>query len=739
MERKKFFCSICDASCGLIAITDNNTVVNIIPDKHHPVSKGYCCPKGLALHHVTNDPDRIIHPLKFDGGTWVQLSWKQAIGDIAAKFGAIRVQNGPHAIASHMGTNGNHSYSFSMYWKGFNDALGTRNCFDAGSVDNNNKFAAQYFMYGNSAVMPIPDLINADFLLLIGTNPAETNLNIAKCSSVMDKIATIAKRGSVVIIDPRNNETVKTLESIKRTNVKHHFIKPGTDTWLLVAMLNVIIVEGLIDENFINMNSTGYEQIKNRIASCTPTIASRVTGIPEETIAALAREFATTPRATIYARLGTCLVPHPTLNAWAIETLHVITGHLDKEGCAIFGHGPFNVAKVGRLIKLGEYDEWRSRIGHYPSVMGALPLGILAREITTPGTGQVRALIEAGGNIALTAPDSNAMLDAMKQLDIFVSIDFYRNETATLAAEGARVPAVYILPATTPLERENIPITYLNYNIVPHVEYHDAVILPSRAGPKQEWEIFLALTRAMHLVPFGNKMFGILAKALRFMHKEFSPGFLVGLLAIIGNIMGKHPPIVSDQAITLGAIKKKKVIVWKRHRYGVLKEFLFTGDKKVHLADPRIVQDLDRFVASIKDEMRVDDLASNEFFLIGRRHRKTMNSWLHNIPALWKERTYPRLLVNEEDALRLGMKDLDVVRLSNQSGELQVPVELTSDIMKGVLCYPHGWGHDKNGLTFARENAGANFNCLTSDAPLDPLSGMPCFDGIHVFLKKLVN
>nr|MDO8109768.1 molybdopterin-dependent oxidoreductase [Candidatus Sigynarchaeota archaeon] len=737
MERRKFFCSICDASCGLIAIVENGRVVNVMPDKHHPVSKGYCCPKGLAIHHVANDPDRILHPLKYDNGTWTCISWKQAICEIAGKLTEIRKKHGPHAIATHMGTNGGHCFSFSMYWKGFNDALGTRNSFNAGSVDNNNKFAVQYLMYGNSTIMPIPDLINADFLILIGTNPAETNLSLAKCSNVMEKISAIAKRGKVVIIDPRRNETVKNLENIEMTHVTHHFIRPGTDTWLLAAMLNVILTENLTDKEFIDRNTTGFAQIKDRVAPCTPAIASCITGIPEEAITRLARDFAMTRRAIIYARLGTCLVPHPTLNAWAIEALHVITGHFDREGCVIFGHGPFNVAKIGRIIKLGEYDEWRSRIGHYPSVMGALPLGILAREITTPGEGQVKALIESGGNIALTGPDSNSITDALKHLEIFVSTDFYRNETTTLAAEIAKIPAVYILPATTPLEQENIHITHLNYNVVPNVEYHDAVNVPPRTGPKQEWQIYLALIRKMQLVPFGNKMFGMLAKILKLVHKELSPGFILGLLAIIGNIMAKHPPFLSSQAITFGAIKRKKLIVWKRHRYGVLQECLLTDDKKVHLADPRIVRDLDQFMASIKDSSPTDNRTSDEFCLIGRRYRKTMNSWLHNIPALWKERTYPRLLVNDKDAARLSIADSEIVIVINKTGEIRVPVEITPDIMQGVVCYPHGWGHDKNGLAFARENAGQNYNRLTSTPSLDPLSGMPCFNGIQVHLKKM--
>jgi len=713
----------------------NDKVVNVLPDKHHPVSKGYCCPKGLALHHVANDPDRVRRPLKYESGSWKAISWKQAIGEVAAKLSEIRGRNGPHAIASHMGTNGGHCFTHSMYWKAFCDALGTNNRYTAGSVDNNNKFVAQNLMYGNSTIMPIPDLLSADFLLLVGTNPAETNLSLAVCSNVMDKVKAIARRGKVVIIDPRKTETVKALEADPTCHHEHLFIVPGSDTWFLMALLNVVVTGGLVDHEFVREHVDGFETIKPLLAGFSPDIAENRTGIPASTIAAIAREFAMTRKAAIYARLGTCIVPFPTVNAWAIEALHAITGHLDREGCAVFGHGPFNVAKVGRLIKLGEFDQWRSRIGGFPSVMGALPLGILAREITTPGRGQVKAIVESGGNLALTAPGSVKMKLAMKQLDLFVSIDFYRNETATIAAEVARVPAVYILPATTPLEVENIHITHLNYGVVPHVEYHPAVVDTPRSGPRPEWEIFMSIGRKMRLVPFGNKVFGILAKILRLVHRDLDPGLVVGLLAIIGNLIEHHPPLLSGQAITFGKIKKHRLIVWKGHRYGVIKEFLLTGDKKVHLAAPEIVGMI-RQLAEQRDIDVGGKPGERELVLIGRRHIKTMNSWLHNIPGLQRDRSYPRLLVNKGDGARLGLQDGDVVRLANDAGEITVPVELTSDVMPGVACYPHGWGHHANGLEFAREHPGENYNALTGVDRLEPVSGMPRFDGIRARIEK---
>ncbi|NMC08488.1 MAG: hypothetical protein GYA24_24985, partial [Candidatus Lokiarchaeota archaeon] len=370
--------------------------------------------------------------------------------------------------------------------------------------------------------------------------------------------------------------------------------------------------------------------------------------------------------------------------------------------------------------------------------MGALPLGILAKEVTTAGRGQVKALVESGGNLALTAPGSVEMQAALKDLELLVSIDFYQNETATMAAETALVPTVYILPATTPLERENIHVTHLNYNVVPHVEYHGPVVEPPRSGPRPEWEIFMALTRRMGLVPFGNKMFGILAKFLRAVHKDLSPGFIVGLLSILGNLMEHHPPRISSQAITFGSIRKRGLIVWKQHRHGVLREFLLTRNKKVHLAAPEIVGMLQRFMNAIQMNTASLQAAPDDegFLLIGRRHPKTMNSWLHNIPRLHADIAGPRLLVNAADGARLGLESGQLARVFNDNGEITVPVELTGDIMPGVACYPHGWGHHPNGLHVARSNPGQNYNVLVASSGLEPLSGMPRFNAIRVRVEK---
>jgi len=740
MKQKEFFCSICNASCGLIARIDKGKIQSIIPDKHHPLSKGYCCPKGLSMGDVTNDPDRVTQPKKFINGKWVTISWKQALSEIARELTSLMDKHGPDSIGSYMGTNGGHSYSHSMYWKGFMDAIGSKNSYNAGSVDNNNKFVAQFFLYGNSSVMPIPDLINTDYVVLIGTNPAATHLSLASCQNVMQKIKTIASRGKVIVIDPRINETTKQVQSKHPNNVEHHFIWPTTDIFFLLALMNVIISEDLHDKRYIDDVSIGFTKLKEHVKHFTPELASKITKISSNIIKRIAREFAKTPKAVMYGRIGTSLTRFPTLNAWAIDVLNLITGHLDKEGCAIFGYGPFNIPKVGKLVNMGSYDQYRSRIGNYPEVMGGFPLSNLAKEISTKGKGisgkgQIKALIETGGNVVLSAPNSNELISALKNLKLMVHIDFYMNETCIIAAEEAKIPLNFFLPASTTLEQDNIHLMYLNYMVKPHVEYHEALVKP-RGSAKQEWEIFLALTRKMKLKAFGNNLINGIKKILNILKRQLTPTAIVRILAIVGNIIEKRIPKLSEQAFTFGDIEKKKLFIWKHHRFGVIENYLLTPDKKVHLMEKPIEDNLLSLRNVEKEYIAYSKLDEKALLLIGRRHKKTMNSWMHNVPRLWKNSKYPKLLINKKDASKFKVKDDDEVILYNNLGEIKVPIQLSDDMMEGVICYPHGWGHVKNKLTFAQKNPGQNFNVLTNSDELDTLSGMPSLNGVKVLMKK---
>ena len=731
MVTKKFSCPTCNAGCGLLVEVEDNKVISIRPDPDYPLTKGYCCPKGMALGAITNDPDRVRTPLKRVEDRFIAISWKQAIHEIAEKFKKIRSEYSPHSIAYYLGTNSVHQYAHSMFAVGFMDAIGSYNMYNAGSVDNNNKFVAQNLLYGSSVVMPIPDLPKTDLIILIGTNPAITNFSLVTCSNIMKHLKEIQNRGGeIYIIDPRRNETAKILT--KADDGNHIPIYPDTDVYLLLAMIYVLIEENLVDTSYIQNNTTDFEMLRDLIKDFTPQCAEKCCGIPTEKIYELARKFGKTKKAVIYARLGTCLCNFATLNAWAVEVLNILGGKLDRPGGSVFGKNVINISKLGGIVGQGSFDTHRSRIGKYPDVMGAFPLGILAREILAPKD-PIKALIISGGNPLLSAPNSHEFQKALEKLDLCVMLDFYLNETANFCAD-------YVLPTRTPLENSNAPVYLLNYQVFPHLEYTKAVIEVDKYGPKPEWEILLSLTRVMGLRMFGNVFLNLIPKLFSFLHKHFHPEFFIKMFLFLGQLLEGRIPKLSSRTFTVKELKKNDTILLENNDYGVIGKYIQTKDKRIPLLNVYLEAQLKECKNAYLEKLNfIESVKKNahEFLMIGRRNLKTMNSWMHNIKSLWRKKQEPSLFIHPQDAKKLDIMDEERVLIENEFGSLELPIKITPEMMPSVVCYPHGWGHKNPHLSFANQHPGENVNVLTDSHRLDALSGQPVMNGYKIFLTKI--
>ncbi|MHA1831910.1 MAG: molybdopterin-containing oxidoreductase family protein, partial [Candidatus Helarchaeota archaeon] len=720
IEFRKFVCPICNAGCGLLIKVKNNKIISVMLDKTNPLSKGYCCPKGIALGYITNDKDRVRRPLKRMGDDFVEISWKQALHEIKEKLTQIRDKFGANAIGYYMGTNSLNNYAHSMFVTGFMSGLGSRNLYNAGSVDNNNLFVAQHFLFGNSIVMPIPDLPNTDLLIIIGSNPAVTNLSLVTCANVIKVLKGIKnKGGEIYVIDPRRNETAK---MFAKDDEYYILIYPNTVILLLFSMINIILKEELEDKEFLKKNTVGYEKLKELFGGFTPEIVEKFCRIPADKIYKLTHKFVKVRKSVIYGRLGICLSEFSTLNAWAVYTLNIIAGKLDRPGGLIFGYNVINIAKLGKLIGIGGFNRYRSRVGNYPDVMGAFPVGSLAREIMFP-INPIKALIISAGNPALSAPNSNEFEMALKKLDLCVVLDFYINETALIAAD-------YILPVNTPLENSNYSIFSLNYHIFPHIDYTPPIVISEKYAPKPEWEILLALTRLLRLKFMNNNAFNLILKFFQFINKKFDPEIIVRIFLFLGQIFEKRFPYLSKNALTFRKLKKNKFIITGKNEYNVIKKYLQTKNKKINFLNSQIIEQINLcydFLKKIDKEGK-----NNEFVLIGGRMTKSMNSWMHNVEFLWKKNQIPKLLINSNDAKKLNLRDDDLIKIKNTFGSIIVPIKLSEDIMQGVLFYPHGWGHRNPKLSVADRHPGENVNKLTDSHKLEKLSGIPLMNGYKV-------
>src|SRR4051794_8066587 len=444
-EERVTFCRICEAHCGLVATVEDGRVERLRPDKEHPLSRGYACPKGIAMTEVQNAPDRVLHPMR--GGE--RIGWDEAIGEIGGRLREVRERYGSDAIGWYMGNPGGASYSHTLWSKGFVDALGSPHYYTAGSQDVNNRFAASALMYGSPLRVPIPDLERTSFLMMVGANPFVSNGSVLSAPRVRDRLhAIVARGGRVVVVDPRRTETARAFE--------HLPIRPDTDAWFLLSLLHVIAPDsalGAFTEPF------------------SPEATAERTGVPAERCRALARDLGAAPSAAVYGRTGSCLGRFGTLVAFLLDALAAVTGNLDRPGGNVFAQPAVDIERVARPFGLASYGRRRSRVGGFPDVLGQMPAGVMADEIGRPGRGQLRALVVSAGNPLMSVPDPKRLRAAFGKLDLLVSIDLFVNETGRHAD--------FVLPATTWLEREDVPVAFLPFFIRPFVQWTDAVVDPA--------------------------------------------------------------------------------------------------------------------------------------------------------------------------------------------------------------------------------------------------------------------
>jgi anaerobic selenocysteine-containing dehydrogenase len=703
------FCRICEPLCGMVATVDDGRLTQLRPDGEHPLSRGYACPKGIAMTGVQNDPDRVLHPLKRTGGPgeFERTSWEEAMSDIAARLRRVIDASGPDAIAWYMGNPGAFSYSHVLWVKGFLDGLGSPHYYTAGSQDVNNRFAASALLYGTPLLLPIPDLKRTDFLLMVGANPLVSHGSVLSAPRIREQLNAITDRGGrVVVVDPRRTETARQYE--------HLPIRPDADAWLLLSILNVIFAEGLIDDAFLARHATGAEELARQCAEFPPESTRDETGIDAGEVRALARAFASAPRATAYGRTGSCLGRFGTLVAYLLDALNVVTGNLDRPGGAVFGEPPIALEQIGEKIGLATYGKIRSRIGGYPDVIGNLPATLLPQEITTPGKGQIRAFFVSAGNPVLSVPDGTALERSLGELDLIVSLDLYVNETNRHAD--------YVLPATTFLEREDVPVAFLGLFSTPFIQVTKAV-LPPAGEARQEWRVIEDLSRRIGVAPYSARELRALAK----LGIRLTPRQLIDLVLRLGpagdlfglrrrglnlrKVAAQPHGIVLDDELATGVLERKV-----RHTGG-----------RVRLDDPEAMTEVGRLASSNGADPRFP------LRLIGMRELRSHNSWMHNAPLLMRGGRTHALRMHPDDADGAAVADGDLVRITSEAGAVEAPVIVTDDMTRGTVALPHGWGH-KGGWKLANQAGGVNVNLLAGSRAdsLERLAGMAHLNGIPV-------
>ena len=702
-EKRIGVCNLCEAICGLEITIEGREVVGVRGNPADPLSRGHVCPKGVAIGDVYADPDRLRRPVRRVGegpdARWEEIGWDEAFDLVADRLAAVINEHGDDALGVYLGNPNAHSLGSMTHGTAMFKSFRTRNRYSATSVDQLPHQLVAHLMFGHQLFLPIPDIDRTSWFLVIGANPMASNGSLMTVPDFPQRVRDLhARGGRMVVIDPRRTETAKVAD-------EHHFVRPGTDAWVLLAMLHVLTAEAQPDGGpSVAAYADGLATVVDLVADFTPERAEAMSGLPAEEVRRLARELAAADAGVVYSRIGVSAGPWGTVCQWAVNCLNILTGNLDRVGGAMFTTPAIDAVGTG-LIGRGHHDAWRSRVRDLPETAGELPVSALREEIETPGAGQVRAVLTVAGNPVLSTPDGARLDTALRGLDFMAAVDIYVNETTRHAD--------VILPPTTALERDHYDLVFHLLAVRDTARFTPAVF-EKEADQRHDWQIFREITlrttaRLERKAPLKKRL-------VQRARLTASPTFLISQLLRRGSSGVTLKKLrARPQGIDLGPL-----------RGGQLPARLPSRGRRVDLAPDLVVRDVARLAA-------VEAPAGDGLLLIGRRHQRDCNSWMHNSERLTRGRPRHQLLMNPADLAYRDIADGSRVRVTSRVGSVEVDVAASDDLMPGVVSLPHGYGHARDGVRMerSREVPGVSVNDLTDPELLD-VSGNAALNGVPV-------
>jgi anaerobic selenocysteine-containing dehydrogenase len=727
--------------CGLEIFVGDGRVTRIQPDKDDVWSKGYVCPKGATLGDLHHDPDRLRAPLVRDGDKWREVSWREAFAETERRLHPVIEKHGIAAVTTYIGNPTAHNFSLSRYIGAFIAMSGIPQIYSAGTVDQWPKNVAAALVYGGMWTIAVPDLDRTDYLMILGANPSASQGSLMAAPDVLGRLDAIRNRGGkVVLVDPRRTATaIHADEWIP--------IRPGTDAALLMAMVQVLFAEGLVDLAHLSAITNGVPEVERLCRDFPPEAVAPTCNISADTIRRLAREVAAAPSAAIYGRIGTCNQEFGTLASWLVDVVNILTGNLDRPGGSMFADP---IAKSLSTLRPPEFENgfelgrFRSRVRGAPEVLGQFPVSCMAEEIATPGDGQIKALITVAGNPVISTPDCGKLEAALPKLECMISLDNYLNETTRHAD--------VILPGLSALEQPHCGDLIWGWAVRNAANYSEAIFAVEAERPR-EWEILLHLAA----ITAGQKATEVDVQILDDLYFGGIVGVFTGLegsriqgrdaAEITAQTPGRGPERLTDFMIRIGphgeaygaSPEGLTLARLQGHEHGIdagalaprIDEILQTDSGKIELAPPYITADL----ARLRERLSRRD---SGLLLVSRRHLRSNNSWMHNVEKLVRGRDRCTLLIHPDDARAAGIDDGGTARITSSAGDIEAPVEISDEMMPGVVSLPHGWGHDRPGirLSVAARHAGVNNNLLAPGELVDCPSGNAVVNGVPVQVQK---
>jgi len=697
-------CNLCEAMCGIVIKHDGDKVISIKGDKDDPFSQGYICPKATALQDLHEDPDRLRGPVERTKDGWKEISWPDALDKVAVGIKFVQQKHGKNALGVYLGNPNVHNLGGMLTIKHLLGSIKTRSRFSATSIDQLPHHIVSMHLFGHMLRIPVPDVNRTQYMLIIGGNPLASNGSIMTAPNMRQKLKDIkARDGKVVVIDPRRTETAEIAS-------EHHFIRPATDVLLLLAMLNEIYAQGYADKAQLTNNRAALlapeiERIADFAKDYSAESVASITGIAAVDIKRMVTEFCEAPSAVCYGRMGVSVQAFGLLSQYLIMVMNIVTGRLDEVGGLMFPNAAVDVVNNSGP---GYFGKRHSRVNNLPDFNGDYPVVAMADEMLVEGEGQLKGFMTVAGNPVLSTPNGEKLDTALANLDFMVSLDYFINETSRHAH--------IILPPVSPLERDHYDVTFNNFAVHNVAKYSNALFRKHKKA-KHDWQIYLELAKRLDKkVPMATKVERLLISAL-------------------------GPKFILDQGLRRGPYKGLNLKKLKKNIHGMdlgplkpmLPKALKHKDQKIHLNVDFYQADLDRVQAMMQD---YDD---TQILLIGRRHVRSNNSWLHNSQRLVKGKSRCTLMLHPETAEQHGIKEGQDVRVTSRVGSVVITAEVTDELMPGVVSIPHGFGHGRKGVKqkIAQAHAGVSVNDLTDDTLIDTLSGNAAVNGVPVQLEAV--
>jgi len=693
-------CHLCEAMCGLVIQTEGDKVTDIRGDKDDPLSRGHVCPKAVALQDIHEDTDRLRKPMKrirTAPGEYqhVEIDWSEAL-DLAADALASTIEKrGVDAIGAYFGNPSVHNYGMLTHQRNLFRHIRTRNRFSATSVDQLPHHLVSLWCFGHMLLHPIPDVDRTHYFLMLGANPLASNGSIWTVPDVRQRLKDLKSRGGkLVVVDPRRTETAELAS-------EHLFIRPGSDAAFLLAMIHVLFRDDLVAPGPLGDFTDGLDEVAAAVSELSPDWASPLTGIAADDIVRIAHELAEAEAGICYGRMGVSTQAYGALCQWAIQVINVATGHLDKPGGSLFTR-----PAMDQVVNTnpGGFGRFTSRGRGLPEFNYELPAATMVDEIRTEGEGQIRLMFTGAGNPVLSTPNGRALDEALEEVDFMISVDPALNETTRHAD--------VILPPTSPLEHDHYDIAFHNLAIRNTARYSPAVF-DKPEGALHDWEIFSELgarvAARLNLEPMPT----------------YPPDRMVDA-ALKSGPYGEH----TDWQLSIDKLKAHPSGIDLGPLEPSCPERLQTPNQRIQLAIPEVLADIQRFV---KDT----DVAGDHYRLIGRRHVRDNNSWMHNHHRLMKGKPRCQLLMHPDDVAKEGWQSGMVVTIESRVGAIDAELAASDEMMPGVVSLPHGYGHGLAGTRgqVASRHAGVSCNDITDEQFVDQLSGNAAVNGVSVRLS----